>query len=100
MSPCVPHPDLSREFAMSIGGEMTLDALTRAHFVRLAADCGFSSGLVLSRLDALVARIGPAAKSTAEALSEECPSPVYAEICQAIGRRIAQIEEKKERKMT
>ena len=87
----VVYPDLSREFAMSIGGEMRLGSLTRAHFVRLAEDCGLSPKLVLSRLDALAARILPAADRTAEELATECPSPVYGEIRRVIAGQVAAV---------
>lgn len=80
------YPELSREFAMGIGGEVRMGRIGREHFARLAEDCGMAPKLVLARLDALAGRIGPAAASVAHELAKDFPSPVYATIRDVIER--------------
>ena len=82
------YPDLSRDFAMSIGGEMRMDRITRSSFAQLSEDCGMSPRLLLGRLDALSARMLPAARDLAAELSRECPSEVYAKIVSVIEQQI------------
>ena len=85
------YRDLSREFAMSIGGEMRLECVGRDQFARLAEECAMSSKLFLARLDALAAAIRPAAEKVSQALSVECPSDVYAEIVNVIDSQLARL---------
>ena len=87
----VVYPELSREFAMGIGGEMRLERIGREQFAALAADCGMSPKIVLSRLDALSGRIGPAAERLAQTLDGECPSPIYGEILKVIKEQTQRI---------
>lgn len=87
----VVYKDLSREFAMSIGGEMREERVGRDHFVRLSEDCGMSPKLVLSRLDALASAMRPAVRKVAGDLSAECPSEVYGEIEKVVDRHLEQV---------
>ena len=82
------YPDLSRDFAMSIGGEMRMDRITRSSFTQLSEDCGMSPRLLLGRLDTLSARMLPAARDLAAELNRECPSEVYAKIVSVIEQQI------------
>ena len=82
------YPDLSRDFAMSIGGEMRMDRIGRSSFARLSEDCGMSPQLFLGRLDDLSERMLPAARSLAAELSREWPSEVYAKIVSVIEQQV------------
>ena len=86
------YPELSREFAMSIGGEMRFGHVGRGNFARLSEVCGMSSKLMLSRLDNLSAKIESAAERTAQLLSRECPSPVYAKILKIIDAQVSSVK--------
>jgi serine/threonine-protein kinase HipA len=85
------YPELSREMAMGIGGEMRFSAITRANFSRMANACGVSPKLVLSRLDALCGRIPTAA----ERLAEECiglwSSGVYGKVLETVRAHVVQV---------
>lgn len=81
------YPELSREFAMSIGGERDLSVINRDSFARQATTMGISASLVEARIDALVKRILPAAQNLAIELSESWPSDVYAKIVEIIVRQ-------------
>ena len=87
----VVYPELSREMAMGIGGEMRFSAITRANFSRMANACGVSPKLVLSRLDALCGRITTAA----ERLAEECialwSSGVYGKVLETVRAHVVQV---------
>lgn len=78
------YPDLSRDFAMSIGGEMSADRISRKDFESLADECGMSKKLFLARLDALSSRIVGAAAKLAAELDSVWPSPVYGEMLKVI----------------
>ena len=82
------YPDLSRDFAMSIGGEMRMDRIGRSSFARLSEECGMSPQLILGRLDDLSGRMLPAARDLAAELNREWPSEVYAKIVSVIERQV------------
>ena len=84
----VVYPDLSRDFAMSIGGEMRMDRIGRSSFARLSEDCGMSPQLFLGRLDDLSGRMLPAARDLAAELNREWPSEVYAKIVSVIEQQV------------
>ena len=85
------YPELSKEMAMNVGGEMRFSAITRANFSRMANACGVSPKLVLSRLDALCGRIPTAA----ERLAEECialwSSGVYGKVLETVRAHVVQV---------
>ena len=85
------YPELSKEMAMNVGGEMRFSAITRANFSRMANACGVSPKLVLSRLDALCGRVTTAA----ERLAEECialwSSGVYGKILETVRAHVVQV---------
>ena len=85
------YPDLSRDFAMSIGGEMSVERIGRHGFEKLAEECAMSPKLVLARLDSLAARIADAAEKLAEELNSAWSSPVYAEILRVIDAQVERI---------
>lgn len=91
------YKDLSREFAMGIGGEMRIGHIRREHFARLAEACDMSPKLILSRLDALARRILPAAEEVAGKLMAQWPSPVYAQIGSVIGNQVKTVCKENER---
>ena len=85
------YPDLSRDFAMSIGGEMSVERIGRHGFEKFAEECAMSPKLVLARLDSLAARIADAAEKLAEELNSAWSSPVYAEILRVIDAQVERI---------
>ena len=82
------YPELSRDYAMSIGGETRMGHVGRGHFARLAEDCGMSPQLFLGRLDAMAGRILPAAQGLAAELGQECPSEAYAKVVSVVGQQL------------
>ncbi len=87
----VVYPELSREMAMGIGGEMRFVAITRANFSRMADDCGISPKLVLSRLDTLRGRVTTAAERLAEEFNASWPSGMYGKVIETIKSHTAQV---------
>ena len=87
----IVYPDLSRDFAMSIGGEMSVGRIGRRHFELLAETCGMSPKLFLARLDMLVARIVDAAEKLGNELTSSWPSPVYGKICEVVASQTKRI---------
>ena len=87
----IVYPDLSRDFAMSIGGEMSVDRIGRRHFELLAETCGMSPKLFLARLDMLAARIVDAAEKLENERTSSWPSPVYVNICEVIASQAKRI---------
>jgi len=69
---------------MSIGDAMSIDCITRSNFERLARECAMSPKLILSRLDALAARIVDVAERLVAETSGAHPSPVYGKIVEVI----------------
>ena len=84
----IVYPDLSRDLAMSIGGEMSVERITRGHFAALSESCGLASKLFLARLDALAARIVGIAEVLARRLNADCSSPVYGKILEVIAKQV------------
>ena len=82
------YPDLSRDFAMSIGGEMSVDRIERKNFEALAVACGMSPKLFLARLDALATRIIATAEGLAKQLDSAWPCPVYGEILKVVASQV------------
>ena len=85
------YPALSREAAMSVGGERRLDGIDRPAFARMAAEIGVSPALVLRRLDALAERIVPAAKALRAECSARHPSPIFGEIESVVESQAARL---------
>ena len=85
------YPALSREAAMSVGGERRLDGIDRPAFARMAAEIGVSPALILRRLDALAGRIVPAAKALREECSARHPSPIFGKIASVVERQAARL---------
>ncbi len=82
------YTNLSRVNAMSIGGATTLDAVTRENFARMAEEVGMRPQLVLGRLDAMAARILPAARQLASEMNATWQSSVYAKIVEVIENQL------------
>ena len=85
------YPDLSRDYAMGIGGETHMGRIGRDHFARQSEDCGMSPQLLLGRLDAMIGRILPAARELAADLNREWPSEVYEKIVTVIGQQLKSV---------
>ena len=85
------YPDLSRDYAMGIGGETLMGRIGRDHFARLSEECGMSPQLLLGRLDAMIGRIFPAARELAADLNREWPSEVYEKIVAVIGQQLKSV---------
>ena len=85
------YPALSRETAMSVGGERRLDKIDRQSFARMADELDISPALVMRRLDALAGKIVHAA----QALRTECHalhhSTVFEEIEAVIKTQTARL---------
>ena len=58
----------TREMAFAIGGERSLDRITRQHFTRAARDCGLGERMALKRFDDMAAGFEKALSLTAEEL--------------------------------
>ena len=86
------YPELSRDFAMGIGGEMRMGHIGRSHFVRLSEDCGMSPRLLLGRLNALSERILPEARRLAAELNREWPREAYEKIVSVIGQQLGSVQ--------
>ena len=78
------YPELSREMAMGIGGDMDFAVISRESFSKMARDCGISPKLVLSRLDAMGLRIVAAAERIAAECVVPWPSAIYGKIVETI----------------
>lgn len=76
---------------MSIGGEMSIDRIGRSSFESLAHACSMSPKLFVSRLDALSAKIVPAAEGLAERAMRDFPSPVYTKIVETIRAQVSRV---------
>ena len=85
------YPELSRDYAMGIGGETLMGRIGRDHFARQSEDCGMSPQLLLGRLDAMIGRILPAARELAADLNREWPSEVYEKIVAVIGQQLKSV---------
>ena len=85
------YTTLSREAAMSIGGQKGIDRIGRGDFERMARDLGIAPALVLRRVDALAAKLREAAPVLAEEFARLRPSPVYAHIRGILESQMARI---------
>ena len=83
------YPALSRDAAMSVGGEMQLDKIDRDAFSRMATEIGVSPKLVLRRLDNMAAKLVSAAKALRDEFFAKRQSPLYAEIVRVIEKQTA-----------
>lgn len=83
----VVYPELSRNFAMSVGGDSLFGKITRDSFIRFAHDLNVSPAFVLSRLDNFVGVISAAAESLAEEMQSTLPSPIYKKIIHVIAEQ-------------
>jgi len=83
MCTCV-YKNLSRVNAMSIGGAKAFADVTRQSFSRMAEEVGMRPQLVLERLDKMVKRIVPAARTLASEMNVEWPSEVYSKIVSVV----------------
>lgn len=90
VSTAVYH-ELSRDYAMSIGGDMNFDRVNAESFKRLADECEIAPKLVMSRLREMTERIVPEAEELARSLFGDVPSAVYAEIIKIIRDRTDKI---------
>lgn len=85
------YPELSRDMAMSIGGDMGFETITRTSFSEMAKACGVSPKLVLSRLDDQIARL----ESAVGRIESECascwPSTVYDKIANTVKSHSARV---------
>ena len=85
------YPELSREMAMGIGGDMGFAVITRESFCKMAGDCGVSPKLVLSRLDAMSLRIVVAAERIAAESAALWRSAIYEKIIETIRAHVLRI---------
>ena len=90
MCTCV-YPNLSRVNAMSIGGTKAFADVTRQSFSRMAEEVGMRPQLVLERLDKIVHRIVPAARTLASDMNAEWPSEVYAKIVSVVEGQVKSV---------
>lgn len=85
------YPELSRKMAMSIGGDADFKSISRASFSDMARSCAVSPRLVLSRLDALCARIVPVAERVAAECAAAWPSEIYGRIVDTIANHATRL---------
>ena len=90
MCTCV-YPNLSRVNAMSIGGTKAFADVTRQSFSRMAEEVGMRPQLVLERLDKIVHRIVPAARTLASDMNAEWPSEVYSKIVSVVESQVRSV---------
>ena len=77
--------------AMKIGGIEEMSEIRRENFVRLAEKASVRPKLILSRLDALAAKLPRLGKELAAEMSDEGhPSKVYDEILDVVNRHVEQ----------
>ena len=88
------YDSLAHDTAMSIGGEISFDAITRESFARMARECKVRPELVMSLIDEMLETIITASKSLADELNRRYPSLVYAEICRVIERQVTRLSAK------
>ncbi len=81
------YPSLAREFAMSIGGNLAFDKVTRKSFVRLAQDCAIRPQLLLDELDKLSETVPVQARQLAEETNASFPANIYGKIIDGIDTR-------------
>jgi len=91
----VVYKELSRDFAMSIGGETSIDRISRSSFETLARECGMSPKLILSRLDSIAVRIVDAAEQLAQRTVKEHPSQIYEKIVEAVVAQVGRVTDGK-----
>ena len=83
------YPELSREMAMGIGGDVAFESITRDSFSRMAKECSVSPKLILGRLDEMIEKVAPVASRLAGECNVSFPSKVYRQILSGIESRIA-----------
>lgn len=81
------YPALAREYAMSIGGDMAFDKISRKNFMQMAQDCGIRPQLILDELDRLSASVPTQARLLAEEANTTSPADVYSKIIAIIDAR-------------
>lgn len=86
------YPELSREFAMSVGGERDFASIGREAFARQSTGMGVSPSLIRARIDSLTNKIVPAAQALSEELSAQWPSDVYEKIVSIISRQVSALK--------
>ena len=82
------YKDLARSCAMSIGGEVSFDSITREHFRGMAEECRIYPAAVLDEIDQLAGKIQTEASMLAGKLSTAYSSPVYEKILSVIGTHV------------
>ena len=85
------YRNLSRVNAMSIGGAKTFADVTRQSFSAMAEEVGMRPQLVLARLDKMINRIVPAARTLASDMNVDWPSTVYAKIVSVIENQVGSV---------
>ena len=86
------YPQVYNSMAMEIGGQYEFKAVTRKSFELFAEKCDVRPKAVLSRLDALAAKLPRKAEELKTKMSDEgTPSSIYDEIIGVIRRNIVQV---------
>ncbi|MBR5680150.1 MAG: HipA domain-containing protein, partial [Clostridia bacterium] len=85
------YDSIAKRFAMSIGGETRMGAVTKGHFAELARRCDLNPKMVLSELSETAKALPQAARKLAEELNAIHPSGIYESIAWEIGKLCRQI---------
>ncbi len=87
------YDNMSKRFAMKIGGENRMDQITRTHFETMARQCDLNPKMVLAELRNLSALVQEKANTLSNQLNLEHPSPIYKRIVWEICRLSSQISD-------
>lgn len=85
------YDNMSKCFAMKIGGENRMGQMTQSHFKTMAVKCNLNSKMILTELLELASMLPEKAKTLCGELNALHPSPVYERIVWEIGRLCSQI---------
>jgi len=85
------YDNMSKRFAMKIGGENRMGQLTRSHFEKMAVQCDLNPKIVLSELRELASALPQKAEKLCGRLKSEHPSPTYERILWEINRLCLQV---------
>jgi len=87
------YKNMSKRFAMSVGGENRMGMLHKEHFERMAKGCDLNPKLVLTELCSMADALPELAETLASELNAIHPDAVYGRIVWEIGRLCRQVTE-------
>lgn len=85
------YDNMSKCFAMKIGGENRMGQMTQSHFKTMAVECNLNPKMILTELLELAFMLPEKSKALCDELNALHPSSVYERIVWEIGRLCSQI---------